>query len=86
MRDDGGPAYPVNGPSGEHPGMSLRDRFAIAALQGMLAADCSHSGPRWVGAGTDERYQQGGGKWLDPAGVSRQAYEIADAMLEARKK
>jgi hypothetical protein len=27
---DGGPAYPVNGPSGEHPGMSLRDYFAAA--------------------------------------------------------
>lgn len=85
---DGGPAFPV-GDQSTHPlliGMSLRDWFAGMALQGMLAADSSYSGPRWSGVGTDERYQRGGGKWVDPAGVSRQAYEIADAILAAREE
>lgn len=40
--DDGGPAFPVTtdqSPSGAFalPGMTLRDYFAAAALQGMLA-------------------------------------------------
>lgn len=39
-KDDGGPAYPALEYSGSaHAGMSLRDAFAIAALQGFAAAD-----------------------------------------------
>ena len=41
-KDTGGPAFPaeINGPRGSKlitPGMTLRDYFAAAALQGMLA-------------------------------------------------
>lgn len=32
---DGGPAFPVNGPNGDHPGMSLREWFAGQALAGL---------------------------------------------------
>lgn len=60
----------------------LRDRIAMAALQGMLAAD-GNVGPRWVAR--DPLEQHGGGKWLEPLGVSCQAYAIADAMLQARE-
>ena len=33
----GGPAFPVNGPNGDHPGMELRDWFAGQAIAGLLA-------------------------------------------------
>jgi uncharacterized protein YodC (DUF2158 family) len=32
---DGGPAFPVNGPSGDHPGMTLRDWFAGQIVIGL---------------------------------------------------
>lgn len=35
--DHGGPAFPVNGPNGDHPGMTLRDYFAAIALPWALA-------------------------------------------------
>ena len=35
-KPDGGPAYPVNGPNGNHPGMSLRDFFAIHAPMNVI--------------------------------------------------
>ena len=39
MKKDGGPAFPSHGTMGEvcEHGMSLRDYFAAAALQGLLA-------------------------------------------------
>ena len=36
--NDGGPAFPVNGPNGDHPGMSLRDWFAGQVLNGVVSA------------------------------------------------
>lgn len=42
---------------------TLRDRIAIAALQGILAFNASY----------------------DPKGISKTAYEYADAMLKARE-
>jgi len=44
----------------------LRDKFAVAALQGQLAAAATHD-------------------CLAPEYVAASAYEIADAMLKARK-
>ncbi len=44
----------------------LRDKFAVAALQGLLAAPPEHGRPA-------------------PEGVAASAYDIADAMLKARK-
>lgn len=63
--------------------MTLRDWFAGMALSGMLGADGND--PRWTGRDVSAEYQRGGGKWIDPNGVAQQSYEIADAMLSARK-
>lgn len=75
------PTLTATAPDG-FPG-TLRDYFAGLALSGMLAADGND--PRWTGRDTGPECHRGGGKWLDPAGVSEQAYEIADAMLAARE-
>ena len=73
MSKNGGPAFP--GPYADEQGkievlwkqhgMTLRDYFAAAALQGRLADHTADLYP-------DER--------------ARDAYELADAMLEARSK
>jgi len=80
--NDGGPAYPVKNrelvvdddgshtADVQHLGMSLRDRFAIAALQGVLA-----SGPMFSDElDMDKVYGL----------VAKSAYDQADAMLKAR--
>lgn len=38
-KEDGGPAFPVGSKMDASHGMSLRDFFAAAALQGVIAAD-----------------------------------------------
>jgi hypothetical protein len=38
MIDPNYPAFPVSGPNGESPGMSLREYFAAKAMQGLLSA------------------------------------------------
>jgi hypothetical protein len=69
--DDGGPAFPINSPSGTpeylptRDGMSLRDWFAGQALQGLCAAPGTIN---W-----DQRRH------------AKAAYEYADAMIAARK-
>lgn len=69
---DGGPAFPVvmHGRVGtnDHPGLSLRDYFAAAALQGYLSAP-----------GRDAEHAR-----QSPSDVSHWAYDQADAMLAAR--
>lgn len=68
-KDDGGQAFPS---SHYHDGMNLRDWYAGQALAGMLA----HS--------TRYRPRQGApSNWHDA--ISEEAYELADAMLAARK-
>lgn len=78
-RDDGGPAFPgsTSGDTGDGmsyvlriPGMSLRDYFAAKAMQGELAADES------TGFYTGDE---------GAVALAKRAYEIADAMLKARK-
>ena len=76
MMNDGGPAFPVTceqSVSGisPTPGMTLRDYFAAAAMQGWLA---SYDGKSGHPAGTD-----GGGRR-----VARLSYAIADAMIAER--
>jgi hypothetical protein len=80
---DGGPAFPqksFSGPAvvdGEcglltisaHAGMSLRDYFAAAALQGYLAS--------WP--------KDGENMLTTKTKAAEDCYDIADAMLEARK-
>lgn len=67
---DGGPAFACAAENGHQPGMSLRDYFAAAALQGILAA-----GTVWTNIARDQG-QSG------PA----LAYAYADAMLAEREK
>ena len=67
---DGGPAYPV--PSlAVSSGMTLRDYFATAALQGNLASQS-----------IDVGYYDGEDSWNKAA---TDAYKAADAMLKARE-
>ena len=71
MEQDGGPAYPVPGmqSSTYYNGMSLRDYFAGQALAGFC------SGVRGSAMEADYIVQC----------VAPHVYEVADAMLEARK-
>lgn len=72
-KPDGGPAFPIGDMHGEV-GMSLRDYFAAAALQGMLAY--SHVNP------STGNYHEN----CSLQDAAAQAYEYADAMIEARDK
>lgn len=69
--DNGGPAFPtVAGQIVYSNGMTLRDWFAGQALAGACATWCENAG-----------------RMVNPdAAVAGWAYEIADAMLEARAK
>jgi hypothetical protein len=72
--DDGGPAFPI--PYGQvmsedGKGMSLRDYFAAAALQGALASSDRADG---------ETYEE------VRKNICRICYEYADDMLAARKE
>ena len=71
----GGPAFPCH-PGIENPiydGMFLRDYFAAKVIQGICA------NPDDIHVPEDETYDQ----YVDE--ISRSAYKIADAMLEARQ-
>ncbi len=69
------PAYPVNGTMGEvvHAGMTQRQVFALAAMQGLLA---NPNGPVQTNAMTGWGFVN-----VDPVGVASIAFEMADAML-----
>jgi hypothetical protein len=79
MECDGGPAFPIERhlPDGAecYYGMSLRDYFAAAALQGILA------NPTWNAAALE---QLGVSESRGFAVASRMAFEYADAMIQAR--
>lgn len=70
-----------------HPGMTLRDQFAIAALPAVIAhwAECiiedqrNEDGDMITGLLLSEN-QEGA-----PLGIAFDAYAIADAMIKARK-
>jgi len=72
---NGGPAFPLPGDGfTTWDGMTLRDYFAAAALQGMLAY--SHVNPS-------------SGNWTEnssPVNVAAAAYDYADAMLKAMEE
>lgn len=81
--DDGGPAYPVGGfcvdangalcgETVKSSGMSIRDAFAMAAMQGMLAYPGDEASGSWHSNATVHS-------------VADHAYRIADAMLAARE-
>ena len=67
--NDGGVAFPSMAATA-NPGMSLRDYFAAAAMQGMLASDDS------VFANFNEFVKH----------VGETSYRYADAMLKAREE
>lgn len=70
---DGGQAFPVPETQWHHhvPGMSLRDYFAAAALQGMMASALP---------------VKSNGKVLESdQDYAKLAYHLADAMLSARE-
>jgi hypothetical protein len=85
-QDNGGPAFPQFGPqvvgleSDGAPkleyeyseGMTLRDAFAKEAMQGAIAGHISY-------------YGHESNHW-QARDIASYAYELADAMLEARKK
>ena len=68
-KDDGGPAYPC-GFDQKGEGVSIRDYFAAAAMQGSCA------NPQIIDTITD----------FTAAVLAKWAYAVADAMLEARNK
>lgn len=75
MIDDGGPAYPVteeNTGRSASPGMTLRDHFAAAAMQGWLA---TYGEDAWHPASNEY------GEY-----VAQMSYAMADAMLLASGK
>jgi hypothetical protein len=57
-----------------HPGMTLRDYFAAAALQGLCAGFSAHPNDDWPRDDEPEGYEVTAGH----------AYLLADAMLKAR--
>lgn len=85
-RFDGGPAYPVNELNrttgdicDKHMGLTVRDHFATAALQGQIAA---FRDPNAASAVVTNANRRG----VSPKEqVALAAYEYADAMLKARQ-
>jgi hypothetical protein len=77
-RNLGGPAFPTTKPldswGDPNQGMTLRDYFAAKAMQGLVAAN-------WCADLRNDHYGESTGN----STVARDAYMIADAMLEARK-
>ena len=72
--DDGGPAFVIPGGGCLAAGMTLRDYFAAAALQGMVGVAVADAARNRV---KPERI---------PPQLATGAYAIADAMLAARKE
>jgi hypothetical protein len=74
----GGFAFPTTKPldswGDPNQGMTLRDYFAAKAMQGLVAAN-------WCADLRNDHYGESTGN----STVARDAYMIADAMLEARK-
>ncbi len=82
-RDNGGPAFPLVEPAGEmcsvSTGMSLRDYFATKVCASLLtttSADCDYPN-------LDYQREEGGPTAAQR--VAKLSYQMADAMLEARK-
>ena len=72
--NDGGPAFPRTGADGHtspQSGMTLRDYFAAAALQGLL--------------GNSEFHVETDVESEIPNAIAKYSYEAADAMLKARE-
>lgn len=71
MKDDGGPAFPLETSEIKHMGMSLRDWFAGRALVVLAEAPT-------------ERHATGSCAGVND--IAEYAYRLADAMIRAGKK
>jgi len=88
---DGGPAFPVNQ---GYPGMTLRDYFAAAALQGILAsghftAPSKNNDGAWMTIHEDPYDDETGEKIHKGRTVfdfPEAAWRCADAMIAARER
>lgn len=54
--DDGGPAFPIWNDS-DFPGATLRDYFAVKAMQGMVSSSAYESGDWEQGSIAEQAYQ-----------------------------
>jgi len=75
-KNDGGPAFP-SGQGDFYKGISLRDYFAASSLNGFLS-DASPNGLLSIIVS--------GPAGASAEAISSMAYELADAMIEARNK
>ena len=71
IQNDGGPAFPTPAGIQHNDGMTLRDYFAAAALQGLL--------------GNSEFHVETDVESEIPNAIATYAYQAADAMLKARE-
>jgi hypothetical protein len=87
--NDGGPAFPhkrqirCNGEVIDcevESGMTLRDYFAAAALNGSLASQCKDS--HWVFSNIPDDFENDTGAL---SGIAKLSYDLADAMLKAKE-
>lgn len=93
VKDAAMQAYPFIEPEPDenikayHPGMTLRDYIAIAALPAIIAhwAECVMEDQRSEGDITITGLTLTGNEEGSPLGIANDAYTIADAMLKARK-
>ena len=75
MENDGGPAFPVaHLDDVVQTGMSMRDYFAAAALNGLLSSGEKEFIPNESGCLVNNKY------------IQDSAYRLADAMLAARRQ
>lgn len=87
--EDGGPAFPVNGPNGNHPGMSLREWLAGQAMVSLVANAIKRmehaciDPPNRTGM-DDHEWDDSESTWAQ--GIATEAFIVADAMLAARKE
>lgn len=86
--DNGGPAFPVNGPNGDHPGMSLLDWFAGQALVAIAHSEFGGDGGGLyadddVLLGNKTRRQS---RIEQLARMSKDTYDLAAAMLAEKRK
>ena len=79
MMKDGGPAFPSTHPYGREEGMTLRDYFAAKAMP-MALAEYRMLTER----GENEPMGEDWGILFGLSSVAAIAYQLADAMLEAR--
>lgn len=76
------PAFPHFDGTTNHPGLTMRDFFAAAALTGILACQREHAeGLERDGDRVREEYEP----IILPASAAFAAYDYANAMFEARE-